>query len=157
MFTVEGVSVRLQRNTEDLRKYSIVVQAYSLKRPGLKSTTEIDPGKAKNKHTLLQTISAGGAACAEYLGNKYGDNIDPEKAAHSALKAFSEEVRRIVELSKDLPAKVKRLEDVGFKLKNNERELLYLIRWNLDKKQQIVSGEINWIDKMINRLHSGEL
>ncbi len=154
---IEGVSVRLGRDSEDFRRYMVTVQAYSAMRPGLKSTTDIDPGKATNQAHLLQLIGAAGAACAEYLDETYGDNIDPTAAARSAIRAFGEECHLQVELMKDAPSKVKRLETHAVMLKDGERELLRMLRWSIDQGRSLTPVEVQWVDEALGRIHGRNL
>lgn len=155
--TIEGISVRLGRDSEDFRRYVVTVQAYSLQRPGLKSTTDIDPGKANNQNHLLQLIGAAGAACAEHLDDKYGDNIDPAKSAQSAIRAFGEECRLQVELMKDAPSKVKRLETHAVMLRDEERELLRQLQWVIDNGKNLTPVEVQWVDEALGRIHGRNL
>jgi hypothetical protein len=154
---INGVNVRLGRDPEDFRRYQIVVQVYSARRPGLKSHYTIDPGKVNNKEHLLQLIATSASAGAEYLGQKYNDNIDPVRAGQYALQAFAEESRLIVELAKGAPAKVKRLETQVSLLNNQEQELLHKLRWAVDNNRQITVGENNWLNSVLGRIHGSQL
>lgn len=156
--TIEGTSVRLGRDPEDFRRFMITVQVYSRTRPGLKSTNDIDPGKVNGQQHLLQLIGAAGAACAEYLGEKYGENIDPATASQNAIRAFGEECRLQVALSKDAPAKVKRLEQhAAAVLKDHERELLHKLSWSLKHGEKLTPVEVQWVDQCLARVHNNQL
>lgn len=155
--TIQGVSARLGRDPEDFRRYLITVQVYSRTRPGLKATHDIDPGKCSGQQHLLQMIGTAGAACAEYLGEKYGDNIDPVAASRDALRAFGEEARLQAALAKDAPAKVKRLESMSAQLRNEEQELLHKLRWALDHGEKLTPIEVEWVNQRIGELHAAQL
>lgn len=150
---VEGVSARLGRDPDDFRRYLVTVQVYSKTKPGLKASSNIDPGKATNQQHLLQLVGTAAAACAEYLGEKYGDNIDPVTASRDALRAFAEEARLTKALALDAPAKVKRLEAMGARLPNQEKELLHKLRWAIDHGGQLTPLEIEWVNRRIAELH----
>ena len=155
--TIQGVQARLGRNPEDPRKYQVTVLMYSQVRPGLKSSTDIDPGQCASQQHLLQMIGTAGAACAEYLGEKYGDNIDPVVASRDAVRAFGEECRLLAAMSKDAPEKVKRLEAQAVRLKAEERELLSKFRWSLDHGERLTPLEVEWLNRRIGELHQSQL
>ena len=155
--TIQGVQVRLGRNPEDPRKYRVTVLVYSQKRPGLKSTTDIDPGKCANQQHLLQLIGTAGAACAEYLGKRYGDNIDPAECAKFAIRAFGEECRLVAELAKDAHSKLKRLESNAAKLSNEHQEQLRRLRYLVDHQEKLLPKEVEWLNKRLGELHGGQL
>lgn len=155
--TIQGVSARLGRDPDDFRRYLVTVQVYSQTKPGLKATNDIDPGKATNHQHLLQLVGTAAAACAEYLGEKYGDNIDPATASRDALRAFGEEAKLLVALAKDAPAKVKRLEAMSARLPNEEQELLHKLRWAIDHGEKLTPLEIEWVNRRIGELHTNQL
>lgn len=155
--TINGVTVRLGRDSENTLKYLITVQVYSELRTGLKSNSEIDPGKANNQQHLLQLIGMAGAACAEYLGEKYGDNIDPEKSSKYAIQAFGEECRLQEALAKDAPAKIKRLEQHTPILKEPERELLHKLSWALNHGCKLTPREVLWMNQCLARIHGNQI
>lgn len=155
---IEGIAVRLGRDPDDFRRFTVTVQAYSKNRPGLKSTTNLDPGKTNGQQHLLQLIGTAAAACAEYLGEKYADDIDPVTASQNAIRAFGEECRLQVELSKDAPAKVKRLEQhASAVLKDHERELLHKLSWSLKHGEKLTPVEVRWVDECLGRIHTNQL
>lgn len=155
--TINGVSARLGRDPEDFRRYRITVQVYSRVKPGLKASNDIDPGASNGQQHLLQLIGAAGAACAEYLGEKYGDNIDPATASRDAIRAFGEECHLLAAMSKDAPEKVKRLESQAVRLKAEERELLSKFRWSLDHGERLTPLEVEWLNRRIGELHQSQL
>ena len=155
--TIQGVSARLGRDPEDFRRYLITVQVYSRTRPGLKSSTDIDPGQCASQQHILQMIGTAGAACAEYLGEKYGDNIDPVVASRDAVRAFGEECWLMAELAKDVPAKLKRLEANVAKLSNENQEQLRRLRYLVDHQEQLLPKEVAWLNQRLGELHGGQL
>ena len=155
--TINGVTARLARDPEDFRRYRITVQVYSRVKPGLKASNDIDPGASNGQQHLLQLIGAAGAACAEYLGEKYGDNIDHVTASRDAVRAFGEECRLMAELAKDVPAKLKRLESNVAKLSNENQEQLRRIRYLVDHQEKLLPKEVAWLNQRLGELHGGQL
>lgn len=155
--TINGVTARLARDPEDFRRYRITVQVYSRVKPGLKASNDIDPGASNGQQHLLQLIGAAGAACAEYLGEKHGDNIDPATASRDAIRAFGEECRLMAELAKDAPAKLKRLESNVAKLSNENQEQLRRLRYLVDHQEQLLPKEVAWLNQRLGELHGGQL
>ena len=155
--TINGVTVRLGRSEDDWRKYVITVQMKSLRQPGLKASNDIDPGVASGTDHLLKLIAAAGAACAEYLGEKYGEPQDPGAASRDALRAFQEECHLLKELAKDLPAKLKRLESHLSTLSGAEVETVRRCRWIIEHHQQLTQKEVQWINEKLGALHGAQL
>ena len=155
--TINGVTVRIGRDSENLVRYVVTVQVASRVRKGLKSTNEIDPGAAGNQRTLLHQLGIAGAACAEYLGEKYGDNIDPAQVARDALRAFGEEARLIAAIKEQVPAKLKRLEQNLHVLKENQRELLHRCSYAVKKGSALTPEEVAALDVMIGQIHGSKL
>lgn len=155
--TIQGVQARLGRNPEDPRKYQVTVLVYSKKRTGLKSSTDIDPGQCASQQQLLQLIGTAGAACAEYLGKRYGDNIDPAECAKFAIRAFGEECRLMAELAKDVPAKLKRLESKAALLSNENQEQLRRLRYLVNHQEKLLPKEVAWLNQRLGEIHGGQL
>lgn len=155
--TINGITVRLGRDSENLARYVVTVQATSRRKPGLKASHEIDPGEAGDQRGLLHRIGIAGAACAEYLGEKYGDNIDPAAASRDALKAFGEEARLVASLKEQVPDKLKRLERNLGVLKENQRELVMRLRFAFDRGSALTPEEVAAMDVMIGQIHGSQL
>lgn len=155
--TIEGVQVRLGRDPDDLRRFSVNVAVYSQTKPGAKANSAIDPASAHGKEHLLHLIGISAAACCEWLHEKHDDNVDPAHAANAALHAFAEECRLQTELKKSGPAKLKRLEQHAAKLPDQERELLLKLRWLIDKGQPLTPAEADWIDSRIRQIHKDQI
>lgn len=153
--TLDGVEVELGRLDTDWRKFGITVKVFSRRKPGLKATNQIDPGAVGNAQALIQMVGAAGGACAEYLGKRYKDNIDPSVAANLAMKAFVEEMRLAKELTQQVPAKLRRLLGQEAKLNNNEQELITRLQWMVDHGQELTPREVRAVDSIVARLHSG--
>ncbi len=151
--TVQGTQARLGRNPEDPRKYQITVFVYSQKRRGLKAGVDIDPGQAANQQHLIQLVGMAGAACAEYLGKRHGDNIDPVTASQDAIRAFAEECRLMAELAKDAPTKIKRLENNAGRLSNADQEQLRRLRYLVDHQERLLPKEVAWLNQRLEKLH----
>lgn len=155
--TINGVTVRLGRSEDDWRKYAITVQMKSLRQPGLKASNDIDPGVASGTDHLLKMIAAAGAACAEYLGEKYNEPQDPGAASRDALRAFQEECHLLKALAKDLPAKLKRLAHHLNVLTSTEVEAVRRMQWLVDHQQQLTQKEVQWINEKVGALHGAQL
>lgn len=151
---IDGVEVSLGRLDTDWRKFGITVKVYSRRRPGLKATNQIDPGKVGTAQALLQMVGAAGGACAEYLGKKYKDNIDPSVVANLAMKACAEEMRLAKELTQQVPNKLRRLVGQEANLNNNEQELVNRLQWLIDHGQELTPAEVRAVDSIIARLHT---
>lgn len=151
---MNGVEVSLGRHSEDWRKTSVVVKVWSVRKPHLKATNEIDPGTVTTAQSLIQLVGTAGGACAEYLGKKYGDNIDPTKAASFAMNAFVEEVKLSKSLGENVPEKLKRLAPQVSRLTNPEQELYERFRWYLARGDALTPKEVSALDKILSRLHS---
>lgn len=155
--TINGLTVRLGRSEDDWRKYVITVQMKSRKHPGLKASNDIDPGVASGTDHLLKMIAAAGAACAEYLGEKYGEPQDPGAASRDALRAFQEECHLLKELAKDLPTKLRRLAHHLSSLSSTEVEAVRRMQWLVDHNQQLTQKEVQWINEKLGALHGAQL
>jgi len=154
--TINGVTVRLERNPEDWRRYQITIQVASRTRAGLKASRSIDPGKALNAKKLMEGVAAAAAVNAEYLGQKYNDIVDPSTAIRDALKAFGEECRLMGELAKGLPAKLKRLRG-RMELTAQEAELVKRMIWLTDRGERLTWEEAEWVNQKIGTLHGAQL
>ncbi len=157
MIRMNRVEVVLGRLEDDWRKTGITVKVWSQRKSHLKATNEIDPTNSDSPERLIQMVGAAGGACAEYLGKKYGDNIDPSDCARDAMRAFGEECRLQASLAVGAPAKVARLRGQEHRLKNNEQELLIRLNWLLDNHQKLTPKELDAVDSMISRLHASQL
>lgn len=156
--TINGVTVRLQRDPENWRRFQVAVQVVSRKRPGLKAERTMDPGKAQGLSDLTKGIAAAAALNAEYLGDKYGDNIDPSLAIRDALQAFGEECRLLAAQSAGVGDKLKRLsESAWIKGQDREREAVRRMRWLIDRGERLTGGEIEWINAALAQHHASQI
>ncbi len=154
--TINGTTVRLERFPEDWRRYRVVVLVNSRVRPGLKATNYLDPGKAVSVRHLCHGVGATAALCAEYLGKKYKDIVDPSTCIRDAIQAFGEECRLMGELGRDLPKKLERVRTEG-KLNEKEREVLDRMIWLIGRGEALLSTEINWVNEQIGNIHGAKL
>lgn len=155
--TINGVTVRFEREPEDWRKHQIVVQVNSRVKRGLKAQQEIDPGKSPDVRTLIRGVGAAAALCAEHLGMKYGDTVDPEGCIRDAIQAFGEEVRLIAELGADIAAKMKRLEGNLSRFDNKEAEVIRRMKYLVDKGENLTREELEWVNIKIGEIHGAQL
>jgi hypothetical protein len=154
--SIEGTEVRLGRDPDDYRKYVITVAVHSAQRPSLKASVDVDPGKYPSVTALTEFLGISAGGCAEYLG-RYGDNIDPDAACRNAVKAFGEECRLLAELAKDVPAKIKRLEQHKYLLNNEQVEMLRRMRYLVDHSERLLPIEVKWLNDRLAPIHGGQL
>lgn len=154
--SIHGTTVKIEHDPQNVRKFEIVVQVSSLKKPGLKSTVQVDPGKCNNKHHLLQLIGAAAAACAEYL-DKYGDRIDPATCSKNALIAFGEEAKLLNAISQTSGAKIKRLREHVAKLSGADREKLLQMEFAANRAGSVTASDNDWLNRRIAEIHSNQL
>lgn len=154
--TINGTTVKLDRDPEDWRRFRVTIQVKSVVRPGLKAEQYIDPGRATSTQHLLKGIGAAAALCVEHLGKKYKDNIDPSTAVRDAITAFGEECRLIAELSKDIDKKLDRLWKSSV-LDSKEREVLKRMLYLNGKGEKLTRQEGEWVNDKIAQLHSQNL
>lgn len=154
---IEGVEVTVGRLDADWRKFGIKISVRSSKKDGHKARAELDPGAFANQAALLEAIGRAGASCGEYLGIKYKEDPDIFNCAHYAQRAFLEEMRMMAEMKKDVPAKLKRLRDNSYGLKNAELELLERFEWLIKNDHPLGPREVQAIDVMISKIHGNSL
>lgn len=154
--TINGVTVRLERDPSEWRKYQVVVQVASRVRIGLKTSATIDPGTAVDSTQLMKGIAAAASLGAEQLDRRYKDQIDPALAIRDALRAFGEECRLIAELGKDLPAKLARLRQFSG-LTAQEHELIGRMCYLVDRGDGLTRTEVEWVNQRIGRIHGSSL
>lgn len=152
--TIGGVQVSLCRDEENFRKIAITIAVRSTTKKGVLSKTSIDPGKATNHAHLIQLISTAASAGAEYLGEKYGDDLDPASCGSSAIKAFGHECRLIQALQEEASAKVKKLEQNAGYLQDNEKEILFKLSWAIRNSRKITAQDADWVNKVLSRVYS---
>jgi len=154
---IQGTEVRIERNPTDWRKFQVVVAVHSIKKDKLKATNEIDPKDYPGVEKLIQAVGIAAGACAEYLGQKHGDNIDPSGACKHAIRAFGEECRLIAELGKDVEAKIKRLEHHKYLMTPEQVEQLQHMRYLVDHRERILPSEVQWINERLAPIHGSQL
>lgn len=155
---IENVTVYLGRDPEDFRRYAVTVQVCAPSRPEFKASTDLDPGKATTSQQLLLMVAAAGAACAEYLGDKYNEVLNPGECGQIAQKAFAEECRLQNEMAKGLPPLLKRLrQHASLVLSAEERELLHKIEWAHNNGEKLTPIEMHFISTAVARIHTSQL
>lgn len=154
--TINGTTVRLARDPADWRKYRVEVLVTSRTKPGLRAMEYMDPGKAVNANHLIRGVGAAAALCAEYLGKKYKDPVDPSCCIRDAIQAFGEECRLIGELARGLPEKLKRLKQSG-KFSGREGEVLDRMLWLTERGERLTREESEWVNEQIGTLHGAQL
>lgn len=155
MSTVENVTVKAVRLEEDRRKIGFSVEVRSKLKNHLLSTTEIDPTQMTGTRQVIAAVQAAGGACAEYLGERYGDPQDVGACSRFAVKALHEELKLLSELAKSVPERLTRLEAHKESLKDVDRSILEKMRWVMGKGQHLTPSEVTWIDEKITEVHGG--
>lgn len=155
--TIEGVEIELGRLDTDWRKFGIRVKVLSTKKPGLKSINVIDPSNYGTTQAVINAVGVAAGACAEYLGKKYRDNIDPHKAAKNAIHAFGEECKLQQSLAAGVPAKLARVATHRLLLSDAERELLDRLQWYTSRNEPLTPFEVQALDVWAARIHANSL
>lgn len=157
--TINGTTVRLQRDPEDWRKLQVLVRVASVKKPGLCADQTFDPGKAPTMSHFLKALGAAAALCAEYLGERYGDNLDPASCSRDVYAAFREEAKLLASMRQDAAQKIKRLRSSGWgqRAPAEDRAQLDRMKWLMDKGEQLTIAEGELINKWIGQLHGAQL
>lgn len=154
--TINGTTVRLARDPEDWRKYRVEVLVTSRTKPGLRATQYMDPGKAVNSDHLIRGVGAAAALCAEYLGTRYKEAVDPSTCIRDAIRAFGEECRLLGELARGIPEKLQRLKGSD-KLDGREREVLDRMMWLTNRGEKLTREEAELVNEWVGRLHGAQL
>lgn len=157
--TINGTTVRLQRDPEDWRKLQVLVRVASVKKPGLCADQTFDPGKSPSTAMFLKALGAAAALCAEYLGERYGDNLDPASCSRDVYAAFREEAKLLAALRVDAAVKAKRLLQSGWgqRAPAEDRAKLERMAWLLNRGENLTAAEGEQINKWIGQLHRAQL
>jgi hypothetical protein len=140
------VSVTLGRDEENT-KLVLTVSVYSLTRKGQKANTQLDPGKYGTAVGLQNAVYVSGAACAEYLAEKYGERHDPQTCGKLAVEDFIREMRLIESLRAGVPAKVARLS--ALVIDPGTRSRLDRLRSELRRGGNPTSSDVAWVDNLL--------
>lgn len=154
---INNVTVGLERDPDDFRRLVVIVRVTSRKRPEINADNTIDPGATSGRDHLVQLVGAAGGACAEYLGKKYGDNIDPAACARDAIQALGEEARMVAEMKESLPKLLKRLRYHAAAFSDRDRETSQKLQWIASHGGSITPADMSWIRSRIAMIHSGHL
>jgi hypothetical protein len=128
-------------------KYLIRVAVYSGRTPNVVGSVEIDPGFSNGKEHLIQmSIAAAGASC-EYLCEKYGVTLDPDKCARDAIDDFGRECLLMDDLGKGFPEKVKRL--LNQPLLPHERQKLDKLQFFISRGADPTSSDDAWVHSLL--------
>ena len=151
---IGAVEVSLGRLSSDQRKFSLNVYVRSVVRPGLQAQNEIDPGKFSNAAAVLQAVGVAAGAGAEYLGVKYGDNIDPSTAVRDAMRATAEEMKLMASLSGSVPEKLRHLNSKKSLLSNRDLESLKWFNHLYESHNGITPAEVLRMNEIIAKIHA---
>lgn len=92
------VTVALRRNPDRLSELYLYVKVDSVSRPGLGATNDIAIGP-RGVAELTRLVGVAAAAGAEYLSEKYGDNLDPAATEIAAKQALGREAQKYADLT----------------------------------------------------------
>ena len=146
--------VRFTRE-EETGRIGIEVAALSVKNTKVKATHNIFPGDpfARTPEEILKKVGIAGAACAEYLGKKYGEYMDPGRCENDSKKAFVEECKRHGAVQGSAKSKLGMARQRAFMLPDAHRQSVELL-WKLYNANsgQLTEFEINYLDQIIGRV-----
>ena len=157
MIQLNGVSVELGRSMDDPRMTVFFVRVRSIRNPKVWSHGEVDPAKCGGAVATLSAVGLSAAAGAEYLNNKYGDNVDTEAALKLALTCCAEEAKLNVEASKGSEAVVARLFQNRHVFPDESRERIELWHWCQENGQQLTVSDRKDMGKALAALHAAGL
>lgn len=157
MIQIDGVRVALDRALHDPRKIVLVIEVQNPNKKSVWARNEVDPAQAGSvQATLAQVIASGGAA-AEYLGEKYGAHVDPEKCAKLAGKCAAEELKLAAEAGKDVAAVVNRLWSMRHVFGAKERDRIDLWHWEVQRGGTITPADRMEMGEALAALHKAQL
>lgn len=93
----ELVEVKIEPDPDDTRRALVGIRVRSKMQDHRKRVVQLDPGKFNSAQALMHQIGLSAAACAEFLHDDCGDNIDPGECYKEAIKKADEMFRRIAE------------------------------------------------------------
>jgi len=155
--SIEGVTVEVARDEEDPRKQVFNVTVASKVKPGVLSSVTIDPALLHSVKGLIDLVGVSAASGAEYLGEKYNDTMEPADAQRWGVKALGEEIRMLELVNRDIPAKVKRLENLSVLMRDNDRERLLNVAWCLKHGCKLTPKEVSWVNHKTAEIHKHQV
>lgn len=157
MIRIDQVAVEYGRSSEDFRQLVILVRVLSRRKKGLSAQSEVNPAKCGTVLATVAAIQAAAGAGAEYLGEKYGDNIDPDQAAKNAVHAFQEETKLLAESSRQVAHLVARMMTHRAKFSDPVREQVERWDWLLKHGQPLTPRDRADMGPVLAALHKSQL
>lgn len=157
MIRLGAVQVSFGRSESDWRQLVIRVQVHSKLKKGLLSSVDVNPASLGNVQATIAAVSAAAGAGAEYLGQQYGDNIDPEHCAKLAREAFAAEARLMAESTQGVGVVVARLMANRAHLPEVYREKAERWNWLQTHSQVFTPGDRTEMGQALALLHAKNL
>ena len=157
MIRIDNVAVEYGRASDDFRQLVVLIRVQSRRKKGLWAQHEVNPAKCGTVPATLAAIQAAAGSAAEYLGEKYGDNIDPDQAAKNAVHAFSEETKLLAESSRQVVHLVARMMAHRSKFTDPVREQVERWDWLLKHGQPITPRDRADMGPVLAALHKAQL
>jgi hypothetical protein len=140
------VLVKMLRDANN-EKYVINVAVYSTTKRGLKASNDIDPGKCADEASLVRLVFTAGAACAEYLCEKFKERHDPQQCGALAATDLARECRLMATLTKGFGQKLAEL--LAMPLLPVERMRAERLQWSVNRGASPTQNEAAWVDRLI--------
>lgn len=144
----ELITVRIPNNK------LIEVRLKSRMKTGLKAKVDVEIKPDDTVLRLAERVQSAGGAAAEYLGEKHGDNIDPNDAGKWTIWAFREEVLILEELSKPLDEKLVRIRGKWAELSPAERELIDQLSFHVNAGTPVTRNALIQLNDIVRRIYS---
>jgi hypothetical protein len=137
---------------EDTGQALIRIGAQSYFKPELRATNDILPGTptTNNFRDLMKMVGIAGAACAEYLGERYGEAMDPGQCELDSKQAFTVECQRLNELQAGVGEKLKLAKQRCWLMTNDHVEMIRRLDELYGRRGMILPVEVAYLDKVIN-------
>lgn len=157
MIRLDNVAVEYGRAIQDFRQLVIHVRVLSRVKKGLWADIEVNPATCGTVQATVSAVEAAGGAAAEYLGEKYGDNLDPSTCARLAARAFLEETKLVAEASQGVQPLVARMMTHRHSMSDPYREKVERWDWLLRNNQPITPKDRNEMAPVLAALHRMQL
>lgn len=152
------MTTKIRRSTaefirdEDTGQTVIRIGAQSYFKPELRATNDILPGTptTNNFKDIMRRVGVAGAACAEYLGEKYNEAMDPGQCELDSQKAFAIECQRVAELQAGVGEKLKLAKQRCWLMTNDHVEMIRRLDTLYGRGGTILPSEIAYLDKVVN-------
>jgi len=151
---IDGVEVALGRDEDDPRIMGFYVYVHSLKKPQNQARSWVNPADCGTAKATLAAIIAAAIAGAEYIGNKYGEPVNPTTVARNAREAMEREIRLMAEMSGGVQKVLKTLHEHRARLNNQAQEVVEKARWVVGKGLPLSVNEMVSLQNILGELLS---